>query len=242
MKDLREFLSMIGFNKNETIIYETLLQMGTSSVQEIFEKTKIHRTNIYDTLKKLVDNGLVFEINAEKKLFSARPLKSLKDYLKFREAELDELIKEYEKKTLTKEVPYKIKYSKGVFALREALESLLESKSIEVYGIPGKASEIIGPMLKKFHKTRIKKKILMRHIYNASAIERVNYLNKMKYTEARILPKQYDTSASTNIAGNKIAIFLWDKEITVIEMDDKEIAKSYKNYFEILWKKAKKIK
>jgi sugar-specific transcriptional regulator TrmB len=239
MKTLNEFLSQIGFNKNEIIIYETLLELGTSSVQEISKKTKIHRTNIYDALNKLVDNGIVYEINEEKKMFSPRPLKSLREFLKYKEAELDNLIKDFEKKISKKEEPYVIKYSKGVFALRSVVESLLEGKSIELYGIPGKAPDIIGPMLKKFHKNRIRKKILMRHIYNATAIDRVKFLNKMKYTEARILPKQYDTSATTIISGDKIAIFLWDKDITVIEMYDKEIAKTYKNYFEILWKKAK---
>ena len=81
----------------------------------------------------------------------------------------------------------------------------------------------------------------MKHIYNASAIDRVKFLNKMKYTEARILPKEYDTDANTIISDDKIVIFIWDKEITVIEMQDTEIAKTYKNYFEILWKKAKII-
>ncbi|MBR9704320.1 hypothetical protein GOV12_02830 [Candidatus Pacearchaeota archaeon] len=241
MKDIKEFLSLIGFSKNESIIYEDLLEFGTSSVHDISNRTKIHRTNIYDAIKKLVDKSLVFEISAEKKLFSARPLKSLKDYLKHKNAELDSFIEDFEKKSLKKHIDYKIKLSKGIFALREAIESLLNADSIEVYGIPGKAIEVIGPMIKRFHKTRIKKKIMMKHIYNASAIDRVKHLNKMKYTQARILPREFDTSATTTIADDKIAIYLWDKDITVIEMQDPEIAKTYKNYFEILWKKAKII-
>lgn len=243
MIDIKQFLSLIGFNKNEAIIYETLLELGTSSVHEISEKTKIHRTNIYDALKKLFDKGLVLEINAEKKLFSARPIKSLKDYFKFKEDELDELIKEYENKTIKKQEEYKFKISQGTFALREAVLGLLEpNKPIDVFGIPPKAPEIMGLMLKGFHKSRIKRKIFMRHIYNSSAIERVKYLNKnIKMTEARILPKKYDSNATTCITGNNIVIFLWEeKDVTVLEIKDVEIAKAYKNYFEILWDKAKK--
>ncbi|MEM0465653.1 MAG: helix-turn-helix domain-containing protein [Candidatus Pacearchaeota archaeon] len=243
MKDIKEFLNSLGFSKNETLIYITLLETGASSVQTISDKTKIHRTNIYDALKKLVNRGLIYEIDAEKKLFSSKPLKSLKDFLKFREAELDEIIKNFELKKIQKKEDIKFKVSKGVFALREAISSWLDLKeTINVFGIPGKAPEIIGPMLKKFHNTRIKRKILMRHIYNASAIDRVKFLNKLNYTEARVLPKKYDSNVTTIICKDKVTIFLWDDDVTVIEMQDIEIAKTYKNYFEILWRKAKKIK
>ena len=141
---------------------------------------------------------------------------------------------------MNKKIENKFKISKGIFALRETVSELFSTKeTFDVFGIPGKAPEIIGPMLKKFHDKRIKNKVMMRHIYNASAIERVKFLNKMKYTEARILPEKFDSNATTNIVGDKVVIFLWEDEVTVIEMTDKEIAKTYKNYFEILWSKAR---
>jgi sugar-specific transcriptional regulator TrmB len=243
MEKIIDFLYLIGFGKNEALVYETLLEIGTSSVHDISNRTKLYRSNIYDSLKKLLDKGLVFEINSPTKLFSARPIESLRDYLKFREAELDELIKSFEFKSKNNNIENKFKVSKGVFALREAINNLLNyNETIKVYGIPVKAPEIIGPMLKKFHNTRIRKKILMLHIYNALAIDRVNFLNKMKFTEARILPEKFDSNATTCVCGNKVVIFLWEKDITVIEMEDSEISKTYKNYFEILWKKAKVVR
>jgi hypothetical protein len=63
----------------------------------------------------------------------------------------------------------------------------------------------------------------------------------MDCTEARILTKKYDSNATTVICGSKLAIFLWDKDITVIEIINEEISNSFKNYFEILWKDAKKV-
>jgi len=43
-----------------------------------------------------------------------------------------------------------------------------------------------------------------------------------------------------NIYGNKTAIILWAKQPIVIAIREKEIADAYKNYFELMWRLAKK--
>jgi len=235
---IKEFLNSIGLGKNEAKIYLALLRKEASSVLEISKITKIHRSNIYDSLNNLINHGLVYEINSEgRKLFYARPLKSLLDYVKHKEIELKEIINNFEVANL---IDRKVGISKGKFALKQALMSLLEpGKPIVVYGIPKFAIETIGPILKEFHKERIKRKIPMRHIYNQNAQERIKQLNKMKYTEAKHLSEKYDSLVSTNLAGDKVILIIWDKELSVIEIIDKNIAESYKNYAEILWSKAR---
>lgn len=242
MDKLNEFLVSIGFKENETRVYSILLESGISSVLDISKKTNMHRSNVYDSLRSLVQKGLVYEVEDEKKMFYARPLSSLLIYIKEKDLELNELIKEQENKISKKPFETKTRISKGVFAMRESIYNLLETNApISVYGIPDKAPEMIGPILNEFHKKRVKLKVLMRHIYNSNAMERVSYLNKMAYTEARILPSKYNTIATTIISGDKVKIILWEDEITVIEIIDNDIAKSYQNYFEILWKKARVV-
>lgn len=79
----------------------------------------------------------------------------------------------------------------------------------------------------------------MKHIYNSDCIERAKQVSKLKLSEGRILPKQYDSLVTTNIAGYKVVLIVWDKELTIIEIEDESIAQHYRNYFDILWKKAK---
>jgi len=235
---IKEFLKSIGLGKNEAKIYLALLRKKVSSVLEISKITKIHRSNIYDALTNLINEGLVYEVNTDKrKLFYARPLKSLLDYVKHKEIELKEIIDNFE---VANTIDRKVGISKGKFALKQALMSLLESgESIVVYGIPKFAIETIGPILKEFHKERIKRKILMRHIYNQNAQERIKQLNRMKYTEARHLSEKYDSLVSTNIVKDKVILIIWDDEMSVIEIVDENIAQAYKNYAEILWSKAR---
>ncbi|MEN9626165.1 MAG: hypothetical protein RL557_493 [archaeon] len=243
MDTLKEFLKEIGFGKNEAEVYTALVEIGdVASVLDLSKKTKIHRSNIYDALRRLVEEGFIFEINKEKKMFKAREPRSLIHFVKRKEMELQDLIKDFESKKTFKKDNELVKFSKGIFALREAIESLLSSSEpVDVFGIPPQASDIIGPMLKDFHKERIGRKIRMRHIYNASAIKRVKWLNSLNYTEARILPKKYDSNVTTNVQGDKVMIFVWGDQIEVIEIVNEEIAKTYQNYFNILWTKSKPI-
>lgn len=239
MEKIKEFLSSIGFGKNETEIYVTLVSMGTSSVLDIAKRTKIHRSNIYDSIRKLVEGGLVYEINGATKLFQAREPKSLVDFLSNKQAELAEIIKDFEMKA-QKKPKEKVAVSKGIFAIREALFNLInEKKEIYAYGIPKDASERVGPKLNDFHKERVKQKISMFHIYNSDAKERVEYLKSLEFTDARVLPPKYDTFTMTLVCGDKVVLVFWEDEPMVLEICDANLADSYKNYFEILWKKAK---
>ena len=86
----------------------------------------------------------------------------------------------------------------------------------------------------------IKRKMVMKHIYDEDATKRIQQLNKMHYTHARYLPKMKDSPVSTNICGDEIVFILWSESPYLIKIKNKEIASSYKNYFELLWKMSKK--
>ena len=62
MQNYTDLFIQLGLAKNEARIYETLLAEGESSVGEIAKKSQVHRRNVYDSLNRLVEKGLVFEI------------------------------------------------------------------------------------------------------------------------------------------------------------------------------------
>lgn len=244
MEKIKKFLISLGVGKNESEVYAALANHGTSSVLEISKKTNLHRSNIYDSLNELIRRGLVFkEGDSKTQRFTARELETFMHYLKQKELELDDLIKEYRTTVDQKKDTATIKMTKGMFAVREMLEETLKSnRKILAYGIPRDAPDRFGPILKDFHRERIKKKILMMHIYNSDAEDRAKMLNKMNYTQARILPHKFDSNTTTTINGDKIYIIFWDKEPTVVQINGENAANPYKNYFEILWARAKEVK
>ncbi len=244
MEKIKEFLMSLGVGKNESEVYATLADYGTSSVLEISRKTNLHRSNIYDSLNELIRRGLVFkEGDSKTQKFTAREPETFMHYLKQKESELDDLIKEYRSTVNQKKDTATIKMTKGIFAIREILEEMLQNnRRIFAYGIPKEAPDRFGPILKDFHKERIKRKIPMWHIYNSDADDRAKMLSKMKFTEARILASKYDSVTTTIINGDKIYLILWEKEPTVVQINGENAANPYKSYFEILWAKAKEVK
>jgi hypothetical protein len=133
-----------------------------------------------------------------------------------------------------------VSLTRGQFAAREVLNDLLKKNAtINVYGASREAVEAFGEgFLEDFHKRRAKKKILMRHIYNIDAIKRIDFLNKLEYTEAKFLSKKYDTHVSTQICDDVVILIIFVNPVSIITIKNKEIADTYNKYFELLWSKA----
>jgi sugar-specific transcriptional regulator TrmB len=241
-KKISEILELIGLHKNETLIYLTLIKNPPLSALNLAKLTKIHRSNIYDSLRKLMEKGFIQEIIEEnRKVFKAMKPEKLKEYIKQKGQELDELLPQMIATSVSEPPSEQFSISHGAFAARQAFHSLLKNNSIILaFGASQKAIETFGlGFLKELHQERIKKKIIMKHIYNQDALDRIKNLNKMKYTEAKYLPHQFDTDISTLICGNVTIFFLFSKPITVIMIKNKEISETYQRYFNLLYKSAK---
>lgn len=238
---ITEVLSSIGLNRTEIKIYLDLVTHNISSALEISNRTKIYRANTYDTLRRLIEKGFVKEaLRENKKVFQSIGPERIKDYIKQKEQEIDSIIPKIKEISNNDTKKENISMTRGVFALREALLGLLElNQPINVLGIPINAIEKLGEgFLKDFHKQRIKKKILMRHVYNQNAAQRIKELNSMEFTQAKHLSKKYDSFVATNICGDKLVMFVFNDPISVIEIKNKDLADAYNKYFEILWTHA----
>ena len=240
-----EVLKSIGLSKNEIKIYLDLIKNNNScsSALEISKRTKIHRSNTYDSLRKLVEKGFVKNVVGEdKKLFKALDPKKIREYIEQKKSEFDSILPNLKRFSNHPSNNEDVCFSKGSFSLREAVLNLLELDSpILTYGASEKMIGCFGePFLDSFHKKRLEKKVEMKHIYNEDAIERIKTLNNKKLTEARYLPHKYDANACTTVCGDRVLFFIFSEPLYVITIINPDIANAYKKYFEILWNKAKK--
>jgi HTH-type transcriptional regulator, sugar sensing transcriptional regulator len=240
--EAEKILTDLGLSQNEAKIYIELLNLKQATVVEIAKKAKIYRTNVYDSLEKLIEKGLVAYIVKEgTKLYEAANPENLLNLLKEKEIALRQILPTFMLNySLAKKTTNTYVYE-GAQAIRNTLNKFLEYKQpIYVYGIPKQAIETIGPFITDYHKKRIKEKVMMYHIYNEDAQERINYLNTVPYTEAKYLKSEFNSSISTNICGDSVALFFFSKTPLVILIENHEIASSYKKYFDLLWSVAKK--
>src|SRR3989338_8371900 len=90
-----KILERVGLSKGEIEVYLVLLKLGSSLVSKVAQETGLHRTNIYDTLEKLREKGLVsYVIKENMKYYSSSNPDKLLDYVKEREAEIMSILPE----------------------------------------------------------------------------------------------------------------------------------------------------
>ena len=122
---------------------------------------------------------------------------------------------------------------------------MLEEKPKEwlSMGSGGETFKLMPAYLEDFHKRRINLKITARGllINNKLAKERGKQLAKKELTTIRYLPKDFLTPTIINIYNNKITLYSTSKEKIpfIIKIENDYLSKSFKEYFEWLWKIAK---
>jgi len=237
---VEEILLEIGLNRSEAEVYTTLLKIGSSSVTQIAKECKKHRTNVYDSLERLIEKGLVsYILKEETKHFEAADPQNLMNLLKEKQMQLKELLPRLLlEHQLAKTA--KVHIYEGLPAAKLTLDNFLRhKKEILAFGTPKKVHERIGPFLANFHKRRVKEKIAMRHLYNFEANQRINHLNAMPLTEARSLPEDISSPVAITVCGDESVVKIWSENPLVILIESKDIADSLRSYFELLWASAK---
>lgn len=241
-QNIKNILKDIGLTDNESDVYIALLVRGKSSVSEISKDVKIHRTNLYDILEILIERGLVkFIIEKDKKFYTVTHPKMILEVIKEKKIRLNEalpdMMKEYSKE--------KSKTDAAILRGKDGLKSIFEDylrvgETIYMYGIPTFGPDLIKYYLPGYHRRRIKKKIIVKAIFNHNAKKRMRYIDSLDYSEAKYLPRKFTSPASTTIYGQNISIILWTEDPLIVSVRNKEIANSYKKFFDFLWEIAKK--
>lgn len=245
-----EALRKFGLTDRELKIYLALLELGEALASKIAEKTNIPRTLVYDILENLLDKGIVsYVIKAGKKYFSALDPNSLIEVLRNQEEEKENLLKQALPELLSLknkklEEKTKVEVYEGKEGVKTIFNDVLKvGKEFLCFGSTGISPDIIPYELTHFHKQRIKRKINWRVIYNDDGLgrKRGQEVSKWQFSQVRYMEKTSPTT--TYCYGNKVAIVLWIKErLLAVMIEDSIIAKSFKEFFEVLWRNAKPIK
>lgn len=245
LKKLRD----IGLNKNEALIYSTLIRLGSSTAGILIKKTEFHRNIVYDNLEKLIDKGLVtYIIEGKKKIFQISNPEMLDDYL---EKEQDKL---NQKKKIAEQVKIEIKKSiknrpevqeatiyRGIKGLKVIMKDTLdEGKDYCAFGAPHESLDIMGETFwNNYNVKRKEMKIKTRMIFNLELKKWSKQIDN-KFTDVRFLPKEFDPLSETIVYGDKTAIIVWTEKPIATLIKDRNLADSYRKHFQFLWRQAKK--
>ncbi len=241
----QEIFNELGFTNSEARIYMVLLDLGTAQIGQIMEKTGMHRRNIYDSMSRLMEKGIVsFVIINNKKVFSPASPKRLiglveerKYKLENLKARLNKVMPELELRTKLEE-RHDVRFFKGVEGLKTVFEHIVGTGENYIGISPGYQLEnVLKYYMKHFVNKRIKAKIRNRLIYSEKSRKQVK---KNSLSEIRYIPEHYSSMAALRVYGDNVAILLLsEKEPIAISIKNQTIAEGYKKYFELMWKVAK---
>ncbi|PLW80066.1 hypothetical protein C0585_04070 [Candidatus Woesearchaeota archaeon] len=239
-QELEEF----GFTSNEAKVYLALVRLGESTASSLTKITKLHRTNVYDALDRLIKNGFATQITINNtKHFNATDPDHLRKFHEAKKLKLDGVINHL--KILEKyngNTKNNLSMFEGIKGVKTAIYDLLNTKSgkIYTYGNPEDITERVKFFINQFHALRREKKIMHYHLYSKISMNRIDLLNAMDHTYAAIIPEEYNTPVTTSIYDNKIHFLVWSEIPMAIIIESEIMADTYRNFFKVLFEIAQK--
>ncbi|MCF7872124.1 hypothetical protein K9L97_03755 [Candidatus Woesearchaeota archaeon] len=239
-----ETLREAGLSSNEAKVYEALLEIGESSVQNISLKAKVHRRNTYDALSKLEEKGLVSEVfvKGEKRYKAITPTKLI-ELLKEKEEKINKILPELEAKHKEKEEKEEAYFYRGTEGFKVYLQNILETRET-VYFIGAKGFWL-DPRLKHymthFEKERKKKGIKFMHLFDHEVKKEKPEILKLVGKPYKFLPKKYSSQTSVDIFGPYVVTFIGvkpgelEEEPVQFVLKSRRLADGYRKFFQFIW-------
>ena len=248
---IKDILRRIGLTEYETKTYLALLDLNKATSGEILKKADINTGKIYDILNSLKNKGFISEIKEAgvKKFFPADP-KQIFDFLEAKKQDIleqettleDIMPKLLEKINTTQETP-KIEVFYGLKGLKIAHQKEIDryssKETLRVLGIMQKENypkHLYNFYINNLYPKRKQKKIAIKKILDESAKKH----RKDHESQAKIKYFPYVSPVAIVTIKDLTIIDISTENPITITIESSEVAKSFIQQFELLWKISKK--
>lgn len=251
----QETLQLLGLSPNEAKIYETLVEQGESSVGQISVDAKVHRRNVYDSIQRLIEKGLCFEIFSKgENTYNAVDPGKLRELLTEKQEKLNEILPSLEKKFRQKAVSEEAYIYRGLEGQKNVWRDILRVGQ-DSYFIGAKGGWF-DPRLDKtardaFFREANRKKIKFIQLFDYEIKTQMPdfphyFPGELKY---RFLPKKYSTTSGVGIFGDRVITYTGLGTIGKINentvffiLHSHDLAESYRTWFWYMWSQSEEPK
>lgn len=238
-----------GLTEGEVKVYLALLQLGDTTTGPLIKKARVSASKCYDILERLIQKGLVSTaIKANTKHFSAADPKRILDYVREKEQglaekrqQLADIVPELRlQRALAQHLPSATVFE-GYKGMKTAMQHVLDTLhkgdvllTMGAYG--GVPLSFYRPFFKKFHDTRAAKGIKAKMVFNWRVKETIGKdREETPLTEVKYMPPSVITPATIQIFHDYVVISLLTDHPLVVMIQNKSIADSFREYFNMLW-------
>ncbi|MFA6269204.1 MAG: helix-turn-helix domain-containing protein [archaeon] len=251
---LNESLRKLGLTEGEINVYLALLDLGESTKTALAKKSNVAPSNVYDITNRLIEKGLVskMEKNGVAHFSPANPQRLI-DFVEDKHKEIEEEKTEVQNvlpQLLSKfgktKKALKIESFYGWQGLATVFRDLLSECNAGDENLIFGASTGTNPkqadlFFNKYSRMREKKKIFTKIIFNEDVRnrpERISFFLKSKQYDVRFIESK--TPSEIIVYHNCAIILILTDEPIAVRFNGDEVAKSFRAYFELMWKQAKK--
>ena len=251
--EIEKLLIEIGLTESEKKVYLTLLELGDSTRGELVDKSGIAGSKIYEVLHKLQEKGLaaIYIKNNVKHFKSTNPNQILYYLEKKKKEVLDieeqarklipSLLSRYTSSKEEQEVELLIGLKGLEIIFREQIDLLQKGDTCYVIGGTKESEEgAVQSFFEKIHLMREQKGIKTKMLFNLNqreVIHKIFSAKKYRSTTTKYIDHHYPVAI--NVYKDRTAIIIYGKSISAILIKSQDVASSFLEYFDILWKSAK---
>jgi sugar-specific transcriptional regulator TrmB len=239
-----EILEDLGLTHAEIKVYLTLLELGSSSAGSIIEKSKLQNSVAHRALNSLIEKSIInFVMEGRRKVYQATNPESFFEFIEDKKRRFTEILPELKKKQKASVKKETATIYKGIRGIKEAYNIMISTKGKEynTFGGGPITTDIMGfTWWLNLHERRIANKLPSRQVFDVlvKEIDKESIASKPK-TNIKYLSKEFAGFQETVIVGDTVSINVFTENPYSFVIKEKNVAESYKKYFELLWKQAK---
>ena len=253
--DIEDSLRRIGLTEGEVRVYVAMLDTGETTTGRIVKQARVSSSKVYPILDRLISMGLVtYNRKGRVKHFRTTSPHKILDMLEKRKRDIEEqkvvvrgmlpaLIARESRKRQSHESSVYEGYSSVKTYYKAMLRDARKGDERLVFGARSGYPIAKGAQyfFQSFHRSWVRKGLKTRMIFNQDLRDRnsVGFFKDSKLTQVRFLPHM--SLSSIGVQGSSTDMLIWTKETALLfVIESREIARTFRDYFEILWKSAKR--
>jgi sugar-specific transcriptional regulator TrmB len=243
---IQDVLEDMGITHAESRVYLELLQNGQSKSGDIIKLTKLQSSTVYNSLTGLIKKGLVsYVLVGNVKEYTAQHPESFLTFQKEKEKRFLDILPELKKMEKNPERVRGAKVFEGIKGLRAAFDDILATMKkdehycfFQVYNHQIQQKKV-GDFFRNYHSKRSGLGINVRGLAPIESKEAMRTIYEFPNTKIKYVKEFLPTGLT--IYKDKVITIDWEgKEPIAITIQSKAVADSYRRFFDLKWKEAKK--
>lgn len=247
---IRPLLLRAGLDDREVEVYLAILSLKSAKATQVAKVAKQSRSHTYLMLRSLERRGLVSEvIRGDVLHFIAEQPQRLVTYLEDRKKDIADVQRLVEGampllSSLTQPMPGQPRVTTlhGVDGMKQVYRDVFAGEFSCFFNAEMMFSTFGQNVITMLFGDELKLRGRELFVDNVAAKRYLKEIPLDEKYDIHLLPKQIEFHSEFVIAGDTVALFAYDDDLTIIRIENRNIAQAFQSWFDYLWSVSRSAK